>query len=225
MTAPAITPALAIPALGSNPHPTKGTPPMNLNDITLTAEIPLDANLDNRTPIGYDSDGDPIYPSGPVTVADAVIGAAAKSLAAGLMREFSNRQGGYRSGVSDLYDEKLKERVESIIDAKVEEQFAAMLGGRPATVFSEAVPAKTLDEYVGERVQTWLNQATGDSYSRDRKSRLEQALTKLLDRELTKALDDTMADARRKALDAVAGVAQDKLAEALRQSISQIAKG
>lgn len=203
----------------------KGTPPMNLNDITLTAEIPLDANLDNRTTIGYDSDGDPIYPSGPVTVADAVIAAATESLAAGLMREFSNRQGGYRSGVSDLYDEKLKERVESIIDAKVEEQFAAMLGGRPATAFSEAVPAKTLDEYVGERVQTWLNQATGDSYSRDRKSRLEQALTKLLDRELTKALDDTMADARRKALDAVAGVAQDKLAEALRQSISQIAKG
>ena len=198
---------------------------MNLNDITLTAEIPLDANLDNRTTIGYDSDGDPIYPSGPVTVADAVIGAAAESLAAGLMREFSNRQGGYRSGVSDLYDEKLKERVESIIDAKVEEQFAAMLGGRPATAFSEAVPAKTLDEYVGERVQTWLNQATGDSYSRDRKSRLEQALTKLLDRELTKALDDTKAGARRKALDAVAGVAQDKLAEALRQSISQIAKG
>ena len=31
--------------------------------------------------------------------------------------------------------------------------------------------------------------------------------------------------ARRKALDAVAGVAQEKLAEALRQSISQIAKG
>lgn len=117
---------------------------MNLNDITLTAEIPLDANLDNRTTIGYDSDGDPIYPSGPVTVVDAVIAAAAESLAAGLMREFSN---------------------------------------------------------------------------------LEQALTKLLDRELTKALDDTMADARRKALDAVAGVAQDKLAEALRQSISQIAKG
>ena len=198
---------------------------MNLNDITLTAEIPLDANLDNRTTIGYDSDGDPIYPSGPVTVADAVIAAAAAHLAAGLMREFSNRQGGYRSGVSDLYDEKLKERVESIIDAKVEEQFAAMLGGRSATAFSEAVPAKTLDEYVGERVQTWLNQATGDNYSRDRKSRLEQALTKLLDRELTKALDDTMADARRKALDAVAGVAQDKLAEALRQSISQIAKG
>ena len=225
MTAPEITAALAIPALGSNPHPTKGTPPMNLNEITLTAEIPLDANLDNRTTIGYDSDGDPIYPSGPVTVGGAVIAAAAESLAAGLMREFSNRQGGYRSGVSDLYDEKLKERVESIIDAKVEEQFAAMLGGRPATAFSEAVPAKTLDEYVGERVQTWLNQATGDSYSRDRKSRLEQALTKLLDRELTKALDDTMADARRKALDAVAGVAQDKLAEALRQSISQIAKG
>ena len=225
MTDPAITPALAIPALGSNPHPTKGTPPMNLNDITLTAEIPLDANLDNRTTIGYDSDGDPIYPSGPVTVVDAVIAAAAESLAAGLMREFSNRQGGYRSGVSDLYDEKLKERVESIIDAKVEEQFAAMRGGRPATAFSEAVPAKTLDEYVGERVQTWLNQATGDSYSRDRKSRLEQALTKLLDREQTKALDDTIADARRKALDAVAGVAQDKLAEALRQSISQIAKG
>ena len=198
---------------------------MNLNDITLTAEIPLDANLDNRTTIGYDSDGDPIYTSGPVTVVDAVIAAAAESLAAGLMREFSNRQGGYRSGVSDLYDEKLKERVESIIDAKVEEHFRAMLGGRPATAFSEAVPAKTLDEYVGERVQTWLNQATGDSYSRDRKSRLEQALTKLLDRELTKALDDTMADARRKALDAVAGVAQDKLAEALRQSISQIAKG
>ena len=120
---------------------------------------------------------------------------------------------------------KLKERVESIIDAKVEEQFAAMLGGRPATAFSEAVPAKTLEEYIGERVQAWLNQATGDSYSRDRKSRLEQALGKLLDRELTKALDDTMADARRKALDAVAGVAQDKLAEALRQSISQIAKG
>lgn len=130
MTDPAITAALAIPALGSNPHPTKGTPPMNLNNITLTAEIPLDANLDNRTTIGYDSDGDPIYPSGPVTVADAVIGAAAESLAAGLMREFSNRQGGYRSGVSDLYDEKLKERVESIIDAKVEEHFAAMLCGR-----------------------------------------------------------------------------------------------
>lgn len=37
MTDPAITAALAIPALGSNPHPTKGTPPMNLNDITLTA--------------------------------------------------------------------------------------------------------------------------------------------------------------------------------------------
>ena len=105
------------------------------------------------------------------------------------------------------------------------EQFATMLGGRPATAYSEAVPAKTLDEYIGERVKEWLNQATGDSYSRNRKSRLEQALGKLLDRELTKALDDTMADARRKALDAVAGVAQDKLAEALRQSISQIAKG
>ena len=100
-----------------------------------------------------------------------------------------------------------------------------MLGGRPATAYSEAVPAKTLDEYIGERVKEWLNQATGDSYSRNRKSRLEQALGKLLDRELTKALDDTMADARRKALDAVAGVAQDKLADALRQSISQIAKG
>ena len=82
-----------------------------------------------------------------------------------------------------------------------------------------------MDEYIGERVQAWLNQATGDSYSRDRKSRLDQALTKLLDRELTKALDDTMADARRKALDAVAGVAQEKLAEALRQSIHQVAKG
>ena len=197
---------------------------MNLNDITLTAEIPLDANLDNRTTIGYDSDGDPIYPSGPVTVADAVIGAAAESLAAGLMREFSNRQGGYRGGVSDLYDQKLRERVEAAIDAKVEEQFHAMLGGRPATAFSEAEPAQTLEEYIGERVQKWLNQAT-DSYSRDRKSRLDQALTKLLDRELTRALDDTMADARRKALDAVAGVAQEKLAEALRQSISQIAKG
>ncbi len=220
-----ITAAPTIPASESNPHPTKGHPLMNLNDITLTAEIPLDANLDNRTTIGYDSDGDPIYPSGPVTVADAVIDAAAESLAAGLMREFSNRQGGYRSGVSDLYDEKLKERVESIIDAKVEEHFAAMLGGRPATAFSEAVPAKTLDEYIGERVQTWLNQATGDNYSRERKSRLEQALAKLLDRELTKALDDTMADARRKALDAVAGVAQEKLAEALRQSIHQVAKG
>ena len=198
---------------------------MNLNEITLTAEIPLAANLDNRTTIGYDSDGDPIYPSGPVTVAEAVIAAAAESVAAGLLREFSSRQGGYRGGVSDLYDEKLKERVESIIDAKVEEQFAAMLGGRPATAFSEAVPAKTLGEYIGERVQTWLNQATSDNYSRERKSRLDQALTKLLDRELTKALDDTMADARRKALDAVAGVAQDKLADALRQSISQIAKG
>ena len=206
------------------PHPLKGTP-MNLNNLTITAEIPLNANLDNRTTIGYDSDGDPIYPSGPVTVADAVIDAAAENLAAGLMREFSKRQGGYRSGVSDLYEEKLKERVESIIDAKVEEQFATMLGGRPATAYSEAVPAKTLDEYIGERVKEWLNQATGDSYSRNRKSRLEQALGKLLDRELTKALDDTMADARRKALDAVAGVAQDKLAEALRQSISQIAKG
>lgn len=198
---------------------------MNLNNLTITAEIPLNANLDNRTTIGYDSDGDPIYPSGPVTVADAVIDAAAENLAAGLMREFSNRQGGYRSGVSDLYDEKLKERVESIIDAKVEEQFAAKLGGRPATAYSEAIPAKTMDEYIGERVKEWLNQATGDSYSRDRKSRLEQALGKLLDRELAKALDDTMADARRKALDAVAGVAQDKLADALRQSISQIAKG
>jgi hypothetical protein len=198
---------------------------MNLNELTITAEIPLGANLDNRTTIMYDSDGDPVYPPGPVTVADAVIAAAAESLAAGLMREFSSRQGGYRGGVSDLYDKKLKERVESIVDAKVEEQFAAMLGGRPATAFSEAVPAKTLDEYIGERVRKWLNEATGDSYSRDRKSRLEQALTKLLDRELTKALDDTMADARRKALDAVAGVAQDKLAEALRQSISQIAKG
>lgn len=207
-----------------DPLPLKGTP-VNLNNLTITAEIPLAANLDNRTTIGYDSDGDPIYPSGPVTVAGAVIAAAAENLAAGLMREFSNRQGGYRSGVSDLYDAKLKERVESIIDAKVEEQFAAMLGGRPATAYSEAVPAKTLDEYIGERVQAWLNQATGDSYSRDRKSRLEQALGKLLDRELTKALDDTMADARRKALDAVAGVAQDKLADALRQSISQIAKG
>ena len=41
------------------------TVPKRLNDITLTAEIPLDANLDNRTTIGYDSDGDPIYPSGP----------------------------------------------------------------------------------------------------------------------------------------------------------------
>ena len=115
--------------------------------------------------------------------------------------------------------------MEAAIDAKVEEQFRAMLGGRPKTAFSEAEPAQTLEEYIGERVKTWLNQATGDNYSRDRKSRLEQALTKLLDRELTKALDDTMADARRKALDAVAGVAQDKLAEALRQSISQIAKG
>lgn len=225
MTDPAITAALTIPASESNHHPTKGHPLMNLHDITITAEIPLDANLDNRTTIGYDSDNDPIYPSGPVTVADAVISAAAESLAAGLMREFSNRQGGYRGGVSDLYDEKLKERVEAAIDAKVEEQFRAMLGGRPKTAFSEAEPAKTLEEYIGERVQKWLNQATGDSYSRDRKSRLDQALTKLLDRELTKALDDTMADARRKALDAVAGVAQEKLAEALRQSISQIAKG
>ena len=33
---------------------------MNLNEITLTAEIPLDANLDGRTTVGYDSDGDPI---------------------------------------------------------------------------------------------------------------------------------------------------------------------
>ena len=197
----------------------------DLNDMNIVVSIPLAANLDNRTTVGYDSDGDPIYPSGPVTVADAVIAAAAESLAAGLMREFSDRQGGYRGGVSDLYDEKLKERVEAAIDAKVEEHLRAMLGGRPETAFSEAVPAKTLEEYIGERVQTWLNQATGDSYSRERKSRLEQALTKLLDRELTKALDDTMADARRKALDAVAGVAQEKLAEALRQSIHQVAKG
>ena len=53
--------------------------------------------------------------------------------------------------------QKLKERVEAAIDAKVEEHFRAMLGGRPETAFSEAVPAKTLEEYSGERVQTWLN--------------------------------------------------------------------
>ena len=196
----------------------------DLNDMNIVVSIPLTANLDNRTTVGYDSDGDPMYPAGPVTVADAVIAAAAESLAAGLMREFSNRQGGYRSGVSDLYDEKLKERVERSIEAKIEEQFATMLGGRPATPFADEVPAKSLEEYIGERVTRWLKESTSSGYGKQR-SRLEEALLKVIDRELSAALDATMKDARAKALDAVAGVAQDKLADTLRQSIAQIAKG
>ena len=86
MTDPAITAAIAIPALGSNPHPTKGTPPMNLNDITLTAKIPLDANLDNRTTIGpsvhLSPTGTSWYPHPLIYVGDQVMSVEQAEVAA-----------------------------------------------------------------------------------------------------------------------------------------------
>ncbi len=77
----------------------------DIDDITITAEIPLDASLDRRTIVSYDDDGDPIYSTESTTVAEAVIAAAAALLQSALLQEFSS-QGYYSGGVSRLYEDK-----------------------------------------------------------------------------------------------------------------------
>lgn len=196
----------------------------DIDDITITAEIPLDASLDRRTIVSYGDDGDPIYSTESTTVAEAVIAAAAAILQSALLQEFSS-QGYYSGGVSRLYEDKLRGHVEAIIDARVDEQLQAVLAGSPTSPWDEGRPAISLAEYIDKKVTEWLSSAAKrDSYGRGAASRLDEAVEKVIDRELTKAIDAAMADARKRALDAITKVAQDQMADALRQSIASLGK-
>ena len=187
-------------------------PAPELNSITLRAEIPLGATL-HRSLRRVDSDGDTIYDE-PQTVGEAVMSEAALLVKEALLREFGSRQGSGYGGLSKLYDDKLKARVEALVDAKVEEQLTRLVG-----------PNTTLEAFIEKKVAAWLAESAGSSSYNRGPSRLEKAVSGVINRELEKALNATMADARQKALDAIAGVAQSKLTESFRQSIAMVMKG
>lgn len=191
---------------------------MEYKDIKITAEIPLDAVISGGT--GYDEDGEPY--GHPTTVGDEVLERATHVLADKLVKQATENR--YDSSpLQDLYDQKMKAFVETKIDEQIEKQLRQMVAGSPATAFTQAVEPMTLEEFIAGKVDKWLNSAATNTGFRDSKTRLEQALESMVDRQMKAAIDGAIADAQKKALAAVTQVAQQKLSDALSESLATAA--
>jgi len=173
--------------------------------VTAKFELTLDTVLGTRE-------------DGPYTVGDAIIDAAARQLANEAKHQAATGHGYYR---------RVHEKVESALDEKAAE-LIDQLWEREVTKsdrFGKATGEPlSLEAWAAERIEKWLNAPQGDGYGRTPTSRVQQAVEKVLDRRLSKELEQAIDGAKMQALAAVTEVAEKHLTAALRETIATAAQ-
>lgn len=184
-----------------------------MTDMSINFTLPLDHELQGA---GYqNSEGE--WEAGPTTVLDVVLERAAQIVADGLLRRAGTDALPY-----DLFRELVEPKVDAMLATKVEEALNRKI--TPTSGWGEPKSDPTpLEEWIAGRIEQWLNSATGDPYNR-KPSALDKAVEGFMGREMEKALDAAMADAKKRALGAFTKVAEAKLGEALRASIAEAVK-
>lgn len=168
----------------------------------------------------YRQTGEDDYAETPVTLVDAVVDRIAAQVLPKIEAAAQERFGGW--GYSGIVEAKIGPAVDARVEAMVTELMEQSLTrtntyGRPT---GEA--PVTLEEVITQRVEQWLNKAQGDSYNK-KGSPLEQALARLVDRDMQKALDATIAKAQQQALATVSATAEQAMVQGLRSSIARLA--
>lgn len=173
--------------------------------VTAEFELTLDTILGARE-------------DGPYTVGDAIIDAAARQIA----DEAKQRE---QSGYG--YSRRVHEKVEAQLNAKAGE-LVDSLWQRQVTESdrfgTKSGEPQSLEAWAADRIEQWMS-ARGDSYgSRSAQTRLEQAIEKVLDRQLSKQIEQAIDGAKMQALAAVTEVAEKHLTAALRETIATAAQ-
>jgi len=181
--------------------------------VEATFELTLDTVVGHRYE-GYDEDGDPIG-SAPLTLLDVVVDRVAEVLATQAVKHEGRY--GYRSQVQDKVGQMLDEKAEALVADLWQKQVTETdrFGG------GHGEP-KSLEAWAAARIEEWLRQSA-DSYGRGQ-TRLQKAIEAVLDRKLSKQIDEAIAGARDQALTAVTKVAEEHLTKALRDSIAAVGK-
>lgn len=187
--------------------------PKTQTDLAIHFDLPLDAELTG----GAYQDMDGEWSSGPTTVLDEVLERASRIVADKLLQRAGTDAMPY-----DLFHELVEPKVDAMLAARVEEALTRKIAqtngyGLPT---GDSLP---LEQWIAGRIDSWLKAAKGDSYGR-KPSPLDAALESFMGREMEKALDAAMADAKKRALSAFTKVAEEKLGEALRASIAEAVK-
>lgn len=187
--------------------------PKTQTDLSIHFDLPLDAELSGAT--YQDADGE--WNDSPTTVLDEVLERASRIVADSLLRRVGTDAVPY-----DLFRELVKPKVDAMLARKVEQALTRKIAPTDKWGQPNATP-EALEQWIADRIDTWLKTAQGDSYSR-KPSPLDAALESFMGREMQKALDAAMADARKHAMSAFTKVAEEKLGDALRASIAEAVK-
>ena len=189
-----------------------------MTDLTIHFDLPLDTNL----PATYQHVGEDDYISGPATVLDAVLDRAARIVADDVLRRIGFHRS-YDAGISKLYHSLVEPRVDALLTERVDAALQQSLRperkvGEPDT---DPIP---LSAWIAQKIDKYLKEAGSGSGYGSRPSRLDKAIEEFVGRDTQHALDVTMKDAKTQALAAFSQVAEQKLGEALRQSIAAVAR-
>lgn len=181
------------------------TPPKQIQwleqAVTAQFELTLDTILASRN-------------GQPWTVGDAIIDRAAELLVQQAGEKTINGYS-YYSQVHDAVGERLDGKADDLVAELWQKQVTQTdrFGGGTGEPVS-------LEAWAADRIEKWLRQGA-DSYN-NRVNRLEKAIEGVLDRKLSKQLDEAIAGARDQALAAVTKVAEEHLTKALRVSIAAV---
>ena len=181
-----------------------------MSDLAINFTLPLDHEL-----VGHayqDSDGE--WQSGPTSVLDVVLERAAQIVADQLLRK-----AGADAMPYDLFRELVEPKVDAMLARKVDEALTRKITPTGEWGQPKSAPMP-LEQWIAGRIEQWLRSAQGDTYNR-KPSPLDKAVEGFMGREMQRALDAAMADAKKRALQAFTKVAEEKLAEALRSSIAE----
>jgi hypothetical protein len=187
--------------------------------------IAVEFTLTPDTIVGhtYRQTGEDDYADQPVTLADAVVERIADKMLARVEAAAKERFGGY--GAYGAYGGIVESKIGPAVDVRVEKIVADLMERSLTRTDPFGTPKgeeTTLEEVITARVEKWLKQAQGDSYSK-KGSPLEQALAKLIDRDMQTALNKVIAEAQQKALATVSATAEQALVQGLRSSIAKMA--
>lgn len=186
-------------------------------DLTIHFDLPLDTAL----PTTYQQISEDDYARNPTTVLDAVLDRAARIVATDVLHRIGKY--GYDSGISKLWHSLVEPRVDALLAERVDAALQAEL--RPERKLGEpdATPIP-LEAWIAKKIDAYLKETDSRNSHGPRPSRLDKAIEQCVGGDTQRALDATVKDARERALAAFSEVAEQKLSEALRQSIAAVAR-
>lgn len=189
-----------------------------MTDLTIHFDLPLDTNL----PATYQQVGEGDYISSPATVLDAVLDRAARIVADDVLRHIGFHRS-YDAGISTLYHSLVEPRVDALLAERVDAALQQSLRPERKVGEPDADPIP-LEAWIAQKIDKYLKEADSKSGYGPRPSRLDKAIEQCLGSDTQRALDAAMKDAKAQALAAFSQVAEQKLGEALRQSIAAVAR-